>query len=101
MPNHIPDVARIADQMRRGFPDGTNDLHKELPYLFRRIQELENALEPFARVAVAEKRSNPQFQLVEFSNVYLKDCINAEHVLNEAYGIRPPINNFFSLPAEG
>jgi hypothetical protein len=101
MPNHISDVERITDSMRRGWPDGAHDAHREIPKLLQRIQELENALVPFARVAVTEKSSNPQYQLVQLVHVYLKDCEHAEQMLNPQYSVQQPINDFFSLPAEG
>lgn len=70
-----------------------------IPALLARIQELEQALTPFARVAVAEQ-NNPQYNENILVRVYLKDCATALQQLNV-----PAVNvanedGFFSQPAE-
>lgn len=96
--NHIPDVERIEHAMRLGWPEGTSELHKEVPVLLKRIQELETALIPFARVATSEATAGMSANLV---HVYLKDCVKAFDTLDSRQGIKKQNDGFFSQPAEG
>lgn len=100
MANHIPVVEKIAYDMRRGFPDGTTELYKDIPELLARIEELETALVPFARVAQVEQ-ATAHLKSGELVHVYLKDCVNAMHQLDSTQGIRKQRDNFFDLPAGG
>jgi hypothetical protein len=96
--NRIPDVERIQHAMRLGWPEGTSELHKEVPVLLKRIEELEAALVPFARVATSEAKAAAPANLV---HVYLKDCVKAFDALDSRQGLRKQNDGFFSQPAEG
>jgi hypothetical protein len=78
-PNLILQTEQVEDYVRKGAPDGTEPLGRAVPVLLARIQELERALIPFARVAA---RGNPQnLPLVQ---VYFKDCESAKLKLSRA-----------------
>jgi hypothetical protein len=104
MPNHINSVANIRKEKALGYPKGTSDLHNAIPYLLARIDELENALTPFARVALSDK-DNPTPPLM--SQVYTKDCRTAFDALDPAQSVQSAQqrrdandSSFFSVPAE-
>lgn len=99
MQNRIPDVARVEHAMRRGWPEGTDELHRDIPALLERVRELENALSPFARVWQSESK-NPAAHPDFLANVYLKHCHVASIVLDPAHGAHRPVDSFFSMPAE-
>lgn len=99
MTNRIPSVRRLEYAMRRGWPEGTTELYREIPMLLARIEELENALAPFARVWQAESRV-PNIHPDKLVNVYVKHCVQASDMLDPAKGAQPEVDNFFSLPAE-
>jgi hypothetical protein len=102
MPNLINEVDRIVNNMQRGWPDGTHELHREIPVLLARIKELEDALVPFARVWLAETSVGGVPMNSEYVvQVYLRNCKTAYEQLTTENSVKPKEDNFFSLPAEG
>lgn len=84
MPNHIVPVDQLLKEYRQGMPDGLDEqFFKEIGNLFARIDELERALEPFARTAKREKKFGG-----DVYNVNRSDCENAERMLNPKYSIQ-------------
>jgi hypothetical protein len=94
MSNVSIQVEQIRDYMRRGMPEGAEPVVKEIPILFRRIEELERSLVPFARQGLADNEGKPLIQ------VYHKDCQTAYRALSSRYAesIKPPEPEY--LPAE-
>lgn len=76
-PNLILQVEQVEDYMRRGAPEGTEPLARAMPALIARIEELERALIPFARIAA---RGNPTN--VPLVQVYFSDCQHAQSKLS-------------------
>src|SRR4051812_11104731 len=97
MPNKTFIVEKTKKEQALGWPEGTTHLYKVIPQLIARIEELENALYPFARVAAAEQGNVAPPQL---SHVYLKDCKLAFDVLDPKQAETVKVDDFFSLPAE-
>lgn len=88
------EVEEIRDYVRRGMPEGGEPVLKSLNVLFRRIEELERAVVPFARQAVVDNEGRPLIQ------VYHKDCQTAYRTLSSRYAesIKAPEPEY--LPAE-
>ena len=86
MSNVSIEVEQIRDYMRRGMPEGGEAVIKSIPVLFRRIEELERALVPFARQGLVDNEGKPLI------NVYHKDCQTAYRTLSSRYAesIKPP-----------
>jgi hypothetical protein len=97
MPNSIKSVEEVKKRIRFGYPEGVDNLSsKQIPHLLTRIEELERALEPFARVSVI----NQEFP-TELVQVYLKDCDAAREQLDPSRSLpAAKIDNFFEIPAE-
>jgi hypothetical protein len=97
MPNTIKTIESIKKRIRLGYPEGVDTLSsKQIPQLLARIEELERALEPFARVAAL----NATFP-TELVNVYLRDCDAALDKLDQSRSLpAEKIDNFFDIPAE-
>lgn len=76
--NIILEVNRIRDEYLKGMPDGLDEkfFANDVPYLFARIEQLENALVPFARVV--EQNKGYTKPLIP---VYFKDCVLAEDMI--------------------
>jgi len=94
MSNVSLEVENIRDYMRRGMPEGGEPLIKSIPVLFRRIEELERALIPFARQGIKDNEGLPLTQ------VYHRDCQTAYKALSSKFAesVRPPEPEY--LPAE-
>lgn len=94
MSNVSIQVEQIKDYMRRGMPEGGEPVIKEIPTLFRRIEELERALVPFARQGLVDNEGKP------LVNVYHKDCQHAYRTLSTRFAesLRAPEPEY--LPAE-
>jgi hypothetical protein len=94
MSNVSIQVEQIRDYMRRGMPEGGEPVIKEIPTLFRRIEELERALVPFARQGLVNNDDKPLI------NVYHKDCQTAYRALSSKFAesVKPPEPEY--LPAE-
>lgn len=99
MANLIPEVQRVERAMRLGWPEGTMELHREIPMLLARIRELENGLTPFARVAISES-TNPEASGEMLSGVYLKHCNRALELIDTRQGTPTQRDNFFDMPAQ-
>jgi hypothetical protein len=100
MNNLINQIERITTTMQRGWPEGTHELHREIPVLLARISELESALVPFARIWNLEKSvGTPKPEAL--ANVYLKHCQAAFEVITTENSDPIRVDDFFSLPAEG
>jgi hypothetical protein len=96
MRNHIKLVEEVITRKNKGYPTGVDDTSlKQIPILLKRIEELENALAPFARVA-SRFDSNTQ----ELVDVYAKDCREAFSALDlsDSIQLRP---QEILYPAEG
>ncbi|MBW3546493.1 MAG: hypothetical protein KY428_13000 [Bacteroidetes bacterium] len=100
MANLIKQVDAIESAMRKGWPEGTYELHREIPILFARIKELEDALVPFARVSLVERRSNPNHNPEMLVSVYLKHCNVAFEKIDSQQAGQVKVDDFFSVPAE-
>lgn len=99
--NLMNDVNRIAKAKSRGWPDGTTELHREIPKLLARIAELENVVAVFARVWKIEQQNNPNMNLENaLANVYVKHCKAASDVIDPAQAVALTRDDFFSVPAE-
>ena len=94
MTNHSLQVEEIKDYLRRGMPEGGEPVIKSLPVLFRRIEELEHALVPFARQGLANNENKPLIY------VYHKDCVTALNILSSKVAKQnlPPEAEY--IPAE-
>jgi hypothetical protein len=87
--NHIFIVEEVDKRVRTGYPNGVDETSiKQLPLLLKRIQELENALAPFARIGA---RSGPGE--LPLQNCYTKDCV-------EAYNVLDPSNTWRAKPVQ-
>lgn len=76
--NKMKYAEKMMSDFRKGMPDGLdNDYFKQVPILFARIQELENALAPFAKTALRERQFKKE--LVE---IYRSDCDHALDMLS-------------------
>lgn len=84
MPNFIEIVDGIRKEMAMHMPDGMDEQFlKKIPFLFKRIEELETALVPFARVF----KVNERFSL-GMLEVYKTDCKKAFDVLDSTQPYR-------------
>jgi len=94
MSNLSLEVENIKDYMRKGMPEGAEPVIKSINVLFRRIEELEHALIPFARQGLASNEDKPLIL------VYHKHCQAAYKTLSArvAESVRPPEPEY--LPAE-
>lgn len=75
----------IVKEYTMGMPDGVDEVFlRKLPVLFERINELEQALYPFARLG---NRSLSNAEKAELIYCNTKDCVEAYNVLdsNQAY----------------
>lgn len=97
MSNRIQVVEQVKKRIRFGYPEGVDTLSsKQIPQLLARIEELERALEPFARASV----SNQEFPR-ELVQVYLLDCDAARDKLDPSRSVpADKIDHFFEIPAE-
>jgi hypothetical protein len=96
MPNRIRQVEEVIKRVRTGYQNGVDaDSQKQIPEMLARIDELERALQPFARIAAL----NAKFpkELVE---VYLHDCNRAWAMLDSKQSLAPKPEEPFGLPAE-
>lgn len=83
--NFIGLVNDIKKEYDRGMPNGLDEqFFKKLPHLFRRLEELETALVPFARAAVREKDFGGDVYTVN-----AQDCIRAYDVLDPQNAYNP------------
>jgi len=97
MSNRILAVEAVQKEQRLGWPFGAGDAYKYVPALLGRIQELENALSPFAMVAVKNMAVPPANGLQE---VYFKDLMNALEMMDSARSSQVSRETFFDVPAE-
>lgn len=93
MPNHIPAVEAIKKDMRLGWPDGIGHLHRVVPALLQRIEELERTLAPFARVYALNANTNLPMVYCHWT-----DCKAAHEMLDESQGVQPRRDDFFDNP---
>jgi hypothetical protein len=96
MPNRILAVENVKREMQKGWPYGASEAYKHIPSLLRRIEELENALTPFA--IIADKNAG-LINRDEMTNVYFKDCITALEFMDRANSAQP-VKEDFGIPAE-
>lgn len=94
MSNLSLEVDKIRDYMRRGMPEGAEPVIHSIGVLFKRIDELEWALAPFAQRANVDNENKPLIY------VYHKDCKTAYTTLSKrvAQSLQPPPEEY--LPAE-
>lgn len=86
----IESVDAVRKRIRMGFANGVDEQSfRDLPLLMARIDELERALQPFARVGNSPTGS-------PLVHVYHKDCVNASLMLTPLITIVPA-----DIPAEG
>lgn len=76
--NHITPARQVIKQYERGFPHGLDQERgaRDFEVLIRRISELEQALVPFTRV-------HPPLYPRELTEVYFRDCVHAQKILDE------------------
>ena len=79
----------------KGMPDGIDERYIKvaIPLLFQRIDELQNALKPFAKVSLIEKNTN-----IELVSVYHRDVDIALSVLDYDQSVQPKKEVYY--PAE-
>jgi hypothetical protein len=95
MPNKIREVEVVIKRMKSGYSDGVDPLsNKQIPELLARIDELERALQPFARIAALNAKYPSQLV-----SVYLDDCNRAWAMLDSQQSVQPKVEDF-GLPAE-
>lgn len=95
MPNLTHQVEQVQKRIKMGFPDGVDETSRtQLQVLLARIQELERALIPFARLAI-----RPAHDTDELIYCYRTDAIAAWQMLDSNQGIVPPQEDF-GIPAE-
>lgn len=85
----------IRIEMERGLPNGLDNMFsRKLPFLMKRLDELERALAPFARLYDISRNDNQ-----ELIYAYKKDCQQAFNVLSlhNAYDVPKKLPEF---PAE-
>jgi hypothetical protein len=91
-------LSKAADDIKsyyaKGMEEGAGPLIKDLPILFRRIEELERALAPFARIGLRDNGNLPLIQ------VYHKDCKHAFETLSEKNALELKKAEEQYLPAE-
>jgi hypothetical protein len=86
----IESVDAVRKRVRMSFASGVDEQSfRDIPLLLSRIDELERALQPFARVG----NTPTDTPLV---HVYHKDCVNAAVMLTPLITIVPA-----DIPAEG
>jgi hypothetical protein len=84
MANLIALVEEARKRVRAGFPEGSDNISaQQLPILLRRIDELEAALMPFARIGSRIDSTTP-----ELVDCYRNHCAKAYEVLDPAQSIR-------------
>ena len=75
----------IKKRVRGGFPGGVDvESHRQIPFLINRVEELESALAPFARIAKAEasvKTTNPNHLV----SCRLSDCVTARKLIDPEF----------------
>lgn len=86
-------VDSVKREYNMGMPDGMDESFlKRIPYLFRRIEELESALIPFARCFHTNRDVN-----VEMLNVYKSDCKKAFEMVDSHNAYVPEV--VYEIPA--
>lgn len=91
--NRIGLVESIKREYAIGMPDGMNeDFLKRLPVLFKRIEELEATLTPFARAYNNNKGFN-----VTMLDIYKSDCEQAFDMLDPSNSVK--IEKKYEYPA--
>jgi len=94
MENTIKLVAGIRRKMHLGFPDGYNEeARRDLIVMMRRIEELERALVPFARLA------RIPFNDQEMLYCHKSDVINASGIMDDNLSVNVKVDDFGNLPA--
>lgn len=75
----------VRKRVRAGFPNGVDaESHRQIPFLINRVEELESALAPFARIAKAEstvRHDNPNHLV----NCRLTDCVTARKLIDPEF----------------
>lgn len=80
--NKIKLVEKMHNEYLRGMPDGLDEEYfRKIHILFDRINELQNALDPFAHIG---HRIHTKKETAEMVNVYAKDCVNAIAMMDPA-----------------
>ncbi len=90
MANKIPAVEAIQKEIKMGYPNGVSEAYKMISVLMARIDELERALQPFARVALGDTFSGPE----DMVNVYMKHCQGAWRQLDSKQGEQAQVVDF-------
>lgn len=95
MPNRILQVEEIIKRVKAGYPSGVDtESHKQIPILLARIEELEAALVPFARIGATLTNNEP-----EIRDVYTKDVKAAYEVMDRRLAYGPAPIEDFGIPA--
>lgn len=92
--NRINQVEEVAKRVKAGFPSGVDtESHTHLQWLLARIDELEAALTPFARVGATLTANEPPLR-----EVYTEALANAYDMLDKNNSVRPIVTDF-GIPA--
>lgn len=78
--NRIKLIENLKDEYLRGMPDGLDEsyFHK-LWQVFARVEELENALKPFANIGYRVTEQNETNDIVYANR---QDCVHAYEMMN-------------------
>ena len=94
MPNRILQVEEVQKRVKAGFPNGCDsESHPQIQNLLARIEELETALVPFARVGATLTAQEPATR-----DVYTADLAHAYNMLDRRQAWVAPIVDF-GIPA--
>lgn len=78
-------LQEVKKRVRSGFPGGVDvESHRQIPFLINRVEELEAALAPFARIAKAEatvRTDNPNHLV----SCRLTDCVTARKLIDPEF----------------
>lgn len=87
-------IEDIRKRVKAGFPNGVDmESHQHIPLLLGRIDELEHAMLPFARIGSTLSSSEP-----ELREVYTRDLSHAFNVMDPNNAKKPVVEDF-GIPA--
>lgn len=92
--NRINQVEEVIRRVKAGFPSGVDtESASHIPWLLSRIEELEAALVPFARVGATLTNNEPPLR-----EVYTDALANAYAMLDKSNSVVPIVTDF-GIPA--
>lgn len=86
MKNILEFLDNVRKRVSTGFPTGVDaESQKQIPVLMQRIEELQRALAPFARIAVAESTVARDGTAHTLVNCRLTDCVTARKLIDPKF----------------